>query len=169
METKEKKIYDLESEFNKLTIETKKKIYDLESEFNKLIMQLLTKLEKQHGTNGAVITLLRRIRIARAEYHGMLLMLAGPKFYGYKKQIINRDEGFFKHMDNLTEIKELKEDLRKKKISKEDKENAEMVITLFGLIREEFDSLNPEEKEELKDRIVNLLEIYLEYLVLMKK
>jgi hypothetical protein len=128
------------------------------NEFNKNLKLLVRELHKRFPNDPTVFRIKQRIMTAIDIEPLFVLKIVGPYLYNYREQIfsLNNDdksEDFF--LENSYDS-EIKASINEKK--------AELVTYLIPKVKECIKLLEPSEKKEYKQLVINLLDEYIEYL-----
>ncbi len=127
--------------------------------FNKNLTALLTFLEKAHPDNGHVFNLKNKIRLVKGESREFLAENAGPFLIAYAEKINKRDEEFFMNMDNIKELQTIDKN----------SDEAQLIIPLFNLIKITYSGANQAVKDDLYNKVLEMLQSYIKYVLSQKK
>ena len=115
--------------------------------FNSDISWLINLVRKLHPTDAYIDRAASRIGIARQTDPTILINIVGPHLFEHREKIINYEDEFVMNMD----------------ISK--RTDDELVIVIFTTLRSSYKNFKEKERDIIKDRINNMLNVYMEYLI----
>lgn len=140
------------------------------SSYNKEVANLMNILNKLHPGDLDVERIRNKLRIANAGDPEFVIKESGPYIFKYQAPIIAGRDVFFLNPTGVDAST----------LSKEDAEVLNMIMTdlstvkpedmiIITKIRESYVKMIPEEKADIKARVVRLLSLYIEYLLLCKQ
>lgn len=124
--------------------------------FNHKLKILTRDLAKRYPTDAKIARAQKRIMTVVAFDPILVIKNVGPYLYKYREQIYGLHEGgeaFFMENTFDTELK-----------TSVDQNKADMVAYIIPKAKESASSLPPDEKEQFKSMIIELLDDYIEYL-----
>lgn len=139
-----------------------KTMNDKSVEFNSHVTWLCNTMRKYYNNDYDLDELQRLIRAAKAVDEHKIIELCGPYLFKYKNQLEdeNNCESFFMNDSNVAEIDRVKKG--------DDKED-QLVYRLVKKTREYYSTRNADEKETIRDKVLNMLSTYIAYLLATKQ
>lgn len=117
------------------------------SEFNSHVSWLINLVRKLHPTNAVIDRAAGRINIAKQTDPTILINTVGPHLYAHREKITNYEDEFVLSMDISSQTDD------------------ETVITIFTTLTKSYKGFKDKERDMVKDRINDMLNTYLEYLI----
>lgn len=133
-----------------------KEFYELTKKFNSAIRKIITKLTQFNGNDLVMKRLQRLSNIYIEEFPNDLLLTGGPMLFIYKEDILNNSVQ-----------KLLDEDYSKYIFSSVDNDGKKFIIDIINIIKNSWLSMKDDEQNYIRREIKNLLNIYVDYYIMV--
>lgn len=129
------------------------------SEFNRILKGLIILYVNMHPDDDKIDRLKTRVFTGcQIDHHGLITMV-GPYLLKYEDKIYNREEDFFK--SNINEISQAEMSALNKSATA-----ASTATYLIELIKKDYSNMNKEEQDDIYERVVEMLNTYIDYVAL---
>jgi hypothetical protein len=125
---------------------------DYLTEFNRQINLLVNELVRLFPEDPKIDRAKKRINLASREFPDSIIKIVGPVLYGYQEQLYSGEKTFFLDRDYDERVR-----------TNKDAEKVDLSLYIIPKVKEHLRRLGTEEQDEYLKRVVNILDLYVEW------